>query len=288
MLASELRRKWKPRKNNSHKGDYGRIFILAGSRDFSGAAYLAGLGSLRAGAGLVTVGVPDCIYPVVARRQPELIVKALPSTSQGTLSRRGLPALLKWIKTQDVLAVGPGLSQNSETQKLIRDVISKSQKPLVIDADGLNALCGHEKFFSHCGGRCILTPHPGEFIKLFGGKLSANESERKKRACEAAKKTKAIVILKGHRTVVAHPSGKIYINTTGNPGMATAGSGDVLTGILAALLGQKFSLWDAARFGVYLHGVAGDFAKHEMGEVSLMAGDILDFLPQAIKRSLVK
>ena len=288
MLASEIRQKWKPRKKNSHKGDYGRVFILAGSRDFSGAAYLAGAACLRAGAGLVTLGVPETIHSILARRQPELIVKALPATKEGTLSRRSLPVLLKLIKTQDVLAIGPGLSQYPETQKLIRDVISKSQKLLVIDADGLNALQGHLKIFSHCSGRCILTPHPGEFIKLFGGKLTANESERKKRALKTAKKIKAIVILKGHRTVAADPSGKIYINPTGNPGMATAGSGDVLTGILAAFLGQHFSLWDAARFGVYLHGLAGDLAAREVGEVSLIAEDILDFLPQAIKRSIIK
>lgn len=280
MSARKIRFQWKPRKKDSHKGDYGRIFILAGSKDFSGAAYLAGLACLRAGAGLVTLGVPDVIHSIVARRQPELMVKALPSTKQGTLSRRGLKTILSFLKTQDVLAIGPGLSQNPETQKLIRDVIQKSACPIVIDADGLNALKGKTTILQKVKGRAILTPHPGEFERVF-----FKIKNRKKDAQTVANKFGIVLVLKGHQSVVAEPSRKIYLNTTGNAGMATAGTGDVLTGILAALLGQHFALGDAARFGVYLHGLAGDLAKRKKGEISLIAGDLIDSLPQAILRT---
>lgn len=287
-MAQEIRKKWKPRKKNSHKGDYGRVFIVAGSRNFSGAAYLAGLAALRCGAGLVTLGVPDAIHAIVARRQPELMVMPLPSTKQGTLSKRALKPILDFLPTQDILAIGPGLSQQPETQKLIREVIAKSSCPLVIDADGLNALKGHQKTFSYCQNRAILTPHPGEFKRLLGPRLTLAGMTRRKMAQEAAEKIGVILVLKGHQTVVADPSGKIYINTTGNPGMATGGTGDVLTGMIAALLGQGFSAWDAARFGVYLHGAAGDKAAREKGEISLIAGDLLEFLPAVLRKNLLR
>ena len=144
-LKKEIQKKWKPRKNTSHKGDYGRVFILAGSKDYSGAAYLSGLACLRAGAGLVTLGVPDTVYSVMARRQPELIVKAFSSTPQGSLAFKNHEAILKFLKTQDVFALGPGISQNSETQKLVLKIIEKNKKPLIVDADGLNALAKNPK-----------------------------------------------------------------------------------------------------------------------------------------------
>jgi NAD(P)H-hydrate epimerase len=277
----------------------------------------------------VTLGVPDAIYAVVARRQPELMVKALPSTKEGSLSRRSLKTILHFLPTQDVLALGPGLSQHPETQKVIRDVIEKSACPLVIDADGLNALKNHTGILKKGRGRFILTPHPGEFARMFSPdchsreignpkilgprlkharalcastfreeldvllrkcsgmteRLSKDSRFRKEMAQKVSKKYGIILILKGHRTVVAEPSGKIYVNSTGNPGMATGGTGDILTGILAALLGQHFSLWDTARFGVYLHGLAGDLAARKKGEVSLIAVDLLDFLPAAIRKT---
>ncbi len=289
MIQNEIPAQLKPRKKISHKGDFGRVYILAGSKKFSGAAYLAGLACLKAGAGLVTLGVPETIYGVVARRQPELMVNPLPATSQGGSSQKAFKEIFSVLKNQDVLAVGPGLSQEKETQKLIRKVISHSNSlPVVIDADGLNALSNHLDILKTCRNRAILTPHPGEFLRLFGGKLTEKDSLRKKRALEAAVKFQVIVILKGHYTVVAHPCGKIYVNKTGNPGMAKGGTGDVLTGIIAALLGQKLSLWDSARFGVYLHGLAGDLAVKKTGEISLLAGDLIDFLPLAFRKALSK
>lgn len=267
----------------SHKGDMGRVFILAGSRGMTGAANLTGMAALRSGAGLVTIGVPDAVYLIIAKRDSELMIRPLPSTSQGTLSLKGFPEVKRFCATQNVLAVGPGLSQQSTTQQLIRKVLLATELPLVIDADGLNALKGHLKVLEACSGRAILTPHPGEFVRVFGGKLEDSDALRKKRALEAAKKHGVVIVLKGHRTVIATPEGDCYINTTGNPGMATAGSGDVLTGMIAALIGQRLSIFEAACLGVHVHGLAGDRAAKKIGQTSLTAGDLLRFLPDAFK-----
>lgn len=285
-LLHEIRRQWKPRPAASHKGDFGRVFILAGSKGLTGAATLASAASIRSGAGLVTLGVPEAVYPVLARRHAEVMVKPFPATRRGSLAFRGLRSIVHFAKTQDVLALGPGLSQDPETQKLIRKVVAGTDLPLVLDADGLNAFKGHLKELKPCRGRAVLTPHPGEFRRLFGGRLSHQDIERKRRALEVAKKFGFILVLKGHRTVAVSPDGKVYVNTTGNPGMAAGGTGDVLTGMIAALLGQRFSSFDAARFSVYLHGLAGDLAAKKVGPISLTASDLLQFLPAAFKQVL--
>lgn len=283
-IFTEIRKKWKPRDRRSHKGDFGRILIVAGSRGMAGAAHLAGQAALRAGAGLVGIAVPDAVYHVVARRQAELMVWPFPSTRYGTFALRCLKKVLDLAQKQDVLAVGPGLSQNPETQKFIRSFLRETKQPFVLDADGLNAFGGHLKELTGVTkDRAILTPHPGEFMRLFRGKLMDQDAARKKRVRDIADRFRCVVVLKGHHTAAASPDGKIYINQTGNPGMATGGTGDVLTGILAAFVGQRFSLWDAARFGVALHGLAGDLAAKEKGEVSLIAGDLIEYLPKAIK-----
>jgi len=272
------------RPKAAHKGTFGRVFILAGSRGMTGAAHLSGMGALRSGAGLVTVGVPAAVYTIIARREAELMVRPFPATSQGTFSLKGFAEIKRFAASQDVLALGPGLSRDSATQKLIRKILRAAQLPVVIDADGLNALKGDLKVLKACRGRAVLTPHPGEFTRVFGGKLDDSEALRKKRAVKAAKEFGVVIVLKGHRTVVASPDGKCLINTTGNPGMATAGSGDVLTGTISALLGQGLSRDEAAALGVYVHGFAGDLAAKKMGQVSLVAGDILRFLPDAFKK----
>ncbi|MBN1687483.1 MAG: NAD(P)H-hydrate dehydratase [Candidatus Omnitrophica bacterium] len=286
MIRKILKKKWKPRKKTAHKGDFGRVLLLAGSRGLTGAAYLSSLACVRAGAGLVTLGCPEKVYPILARRSQEVMVKPFPSTREGSFSVKALGPILRFLKNQNVLAIGPGLSQDSDTQKLVRRVLAKSVAMIVIDADGLNALKGHTQELKKCIGRAVITPHPGEFVRLFGGKLSDSDKVRRKRAVEVAKKYHVVVVLKGHRTVVADPRGKVYINRTGNPGMATGGTGDVLTGIIAALIGQKFSLFDAACFGVYLHGLSGDRAAKKVGEVSLAAGDLIEALPAAIQSVL--
>lgn len=271
------------RSPTAHKGDMGRVFILAGSRGMTGAANLAGMGALRSGAGLVTVGVPDAIYLVVAKRDSELMFRPFPSTTRGTLSLKGFSEIKRFCATQNVLAIGPGLSQHSTTQKLIRKILQTTELPLVIDADGLNALKGHLAVLNACRGRVVLTPHPGEFLRVFGGKLDNSDALRKKRASEIAEKQGVVIVLKGHHTVVASPEGDLFVNKTGNPGMATAGSGDVLTGMIAALLGQGLSCFEAACFGVCVHGLAGDRAAKKIGQISLTASDLLRCLSEVFK-----
>lgn len=284
-LAAEIRKKWKPRQPRSHKGDYGRILILAGSEGMTGAAHLAGMGALRSGAGLVTLGVPRGIYPLIARREAEIMVRSFPATPEGSLSYRALKPVRDFISNrQDVLALGPGLSLHAGTQRLVQTLVAGAQVPLVIDADAITALKGHVQLIARIRSGVVMTPHPGEFIRVFGGTLGDFDRERKARALKAAKQCGAVIVLKGHRTVVASPSGAAAFNTTGNPGMATGGSGDVLTGILAALIGQGLAVYDAARFGTYVHGLAGDLAARKVGQISLTAGDILEFLPAAFKR----
>ena len=282
-LEKEIRRVWKLRPRRAHKKDFGRIFILAGSRGFTGAAVLTSFAALRSGAGLVTLGCPDKVYTVLARQHSEVMVRPYPSTPVGTLSEKGFSEILKFLKTQDVGAIGPGLGRHPGTERLVREILLQPPVPMVVDADGLNAFQGRTEFLKRCSQKMILTPHPGEFVRVFGPKLSAMDQDRKRRAAEVAKKYKKVIVLKGYRTVIASPDGRTAVNPTGNPGMATGGTGDVLTGIIAALLGQGLNLFDAARFGVYLHGLAGDLAARKLGEVSLVAGDLVDFLPQAIR-----
>jgi len=269
------------RPATGHKGTFGRVFVLAGSRGMTGAAHLAGMGALRSGAGLVTIGVPDAVYLIIAKRESELMIRPLPSTAKGTLGLKGLSEIERFCVTQDVLAIGPGLSQYVTTQQLVRKILQVARLPVVIDADGLNALKGHLNVLETCRARAVLTPHPGEFIRVFGGKLDDSEALRRKRALGAAREHGVVLVLKGHHTVVASPEGDVHVNVTGNPGMATAGSGDVLTGVIAALAGQGCSLFEAACLGVHVHGLAGDLAAKKIGQLSLTAGDILSFLPDA-------
>jgi len=285
-LEKEIRRKIGPRQKKSHKGDFGRILILAGARGFAGAAHLAGMGAVRSGAGLVTVGVPESIYTIVARREAEVMVRPLPSTVQGTLAGAALKPVLALIKGCGVMAMGPGLSQQDATQRLIRSLVHKVTCPLILDADALNAFEGKVFLLSQALCPRILTPHTGEFVRLFGGSAPRTERERCQRALEAAKKSNSIVVLKGHRTVVAEPGGRIWCNPTGNPGMATGGTGDVLTGVMASMCGRGLPLLDAARFAVYFHGLAGDLAARRKGETGLAASDLIEELPESFRRVL--
>ncbi len=281
--ASEIRRKWKPRKKNAHKGDFGRVCVLAGSKGLTGAAHLAAVSALRSGAGLVTLGVPEAVWPVLARREAEIMVRSFPSTKQGGFSLKALQPALNFLNTQDILALGPGLSQNGETQKWALGILKNTILPVILDADGINALQGHAEILKSCRGRAVLTPHPGEFFRAFGIKVSDRAADRVEKARKIARKFGIVLVLKGHETVVADES-EVYVNSTGNPGMAKGGSGDVLTGVIAALAGQGMSLWDAARFGVYLHGLAGDMAAKKKGEAGMTAGDMIEELPPVIQK----
>jgi len=277
---------WPRRKRDAHKGDFGRVLILAGSKGMHGAAHLAGMAALRSGAGLVTLAVPEKIYSTVARREAEVMVRALPATRQGTLSPRAFKTLMDWLKNQDVLAVGPGLSRHAGTVKLVRRLVKSVKCRVVLDADALNAFEGDAAALKAVAGRAVLTPHEGEYQRLFGRKPAEDRAGRIKDTCRAATITGACVVLKGFQTVVADPEGNIFVNLTGNPGMATAGTGDVLTGMLAAILAQGWSLYDAARFAVYLHGRAGDLAAKKQGEISLIATDLLCLLPAVFKKEI--
>ncbi len=214
------------------------------------------------------------------------MVRPFPSTDKGSFSFGALGKILNFAATQDVLAVGPGLSTHPAVQKLVRALIKKWERPLVLDADGLNALNGHPEVLKKRQSPAVLTPHAGEFVRLFGGSKPKTKEERIKSALRAAAVSSSVVVLKGQGTVTASPEGNYSVNPTGNPGMASGGTGDILTGIIAAFLGQGLPPFDAARFGVYFHGMAGDLAADDVGEISLTAGDLAGKLPAAFQKVL--
>ena len=273
------------RKSDTRKNNYGHILILAGSKGMIGAAALTSLAAMRAGAGLVTVGIPESLNAVVQKKVANVVMTwPLRETRAQTIGLKAFSQIEKSYKNYGVIAVGPGLSRHPNTQKLILKVIAASSVPLVIDADALNALAGHLEILKKTTTIKILTPHAGEMARLTK-KLNIKK-QRSKMAQEFAKKYNCIVLLKGHRTVVASPDGKMYVNKTGNPGMATAGSGDVLTGMIAALLGQGLSGFEAAKYGAYIHGKAGDLAARAKTQMALIASDIIEYIPKTIKRSM--
>ncbi|MFA4888672.1 MAG: NAD(P)H-hydrate dehydratase [Candidatus Omnitrophota bacterium] len=276
------------RSPDAHKGDFGNIFILAGSARFSGAAVLCAEAALRSGAGLVTLGIPKGINNALIKIKPkEVMTLPLAQTKEGVLGLAGYKKIREFSKEADVLVVGPGLTQNKSTQALARKIISGADKPMVIDADGLNALAKHLNLLRRTkdeGRGTIITPHPGEMARLLGISVKEVQAKRKVLAQGFAKSYNCIVVLKGHQTVVVDGK-RVYLNNTGNPGMSTAGSGDVLSGMIAAFLGQKLDGFTAAKYAVYLHGLAGDLAAKEKTQISLIASDIIAKIPEAVKKS---
>ena len=285
LITEELVKKmFSPRKKDTHKGDYGKIFILAGSAGFTGAAYLCSQSAIRTGAGLVTLGIPASLNDILEVKLTEVMTKPLPETKERTLSLEAEEEILKFMEKSDILAIGPGISQNPETKELIRKIILKSKIPMVIDADGINAIAGSVDILKEIKVPLILTPHPGELSRLINKNIEEIKTNPINIARNFVQEYNAVLVLKLARTVIGEPSGQIYLNTTGNPGMASGGVGDVLTGIIAALLGQNFSPIDSAIAGVYLHGYAGDLAKEKKGEFSLIATDIIEEIPEVLKR----
>jgi NAD(P)H-hydrate epimerase len=276
------------RKLNSHKGNFGHIFIIAGSRSFSGAAVLCAESAMRSGAGLVTLALPQGLNNAIIKIKPkEVMTLPLPQTKEGTLSLAAYKKVKEFTKRVDVVVIGPGLGRNLSTQSLARKLTLRLDKPLVIDADGLNALVGRLTILRgrrEKGEGTILTPHPGEMARLLGVTVKEVQAARKEVAKKFAGDYNCLVVLKGYHTVVADAGGKVYLNSTGNPGMATAGSGDVLAGMLAAFWAQELSAFCAAKSAVYLHGLAGDLAAQEKTETSLIASDIIAKIPEAVKR----
>jgi NAD(P)H-hydrate epimerase len=271
-----------PRPADSNKGMFGRLLVVAGSRGMSGAAVLCGSAALRGGAGLVRVAVASEILPQVAVANPCYLTTPLAQDEQGLLSEQAEAGLLSLAGANDVVAFGPGVGQSPAILTLVSALIGKTQKPLVIDADGLNALVGHTDRLRGRPAPLILTPHPGEFARLLNTDIPAVQARRRERAVRFAVEHHLVLVLKGNRTIVTDGH-RVYENTTGNPGMATGGTGDVLTGLIAALLGQKLEPFAAAQLGVYLHGLAGDLARDDLGEVSLIALDLLTHLPRAFR-----
>jgi NAD(P)H-hydrate epimerase len=270
------------RAPDANKGTFGRVLVVAGSRGMSGAAVLCATAALRGGAGLVRLAVPSGILPIVAAANPCYTTAPLPEDEQGQLASAALPEVLELVRGNSVAELGPGLGPSAAIGEVLAAVLEQTDTPLVLDADALNVLVGRLEPLSKHAGPIVLTPHPGEFARLLGCDIPTVQARRQQLAAEFAARHNVVVVLKGHGTVVTDGQ-RVYVNTTGNPGMATGGSGDVLGGLIAALMGQRMETFAAAQLGVYLHGLAGDLARETVGEVGLIATDLLHYLPQAFQ-----
>ncbi len=269
------------RARDTHKGDYGRVLVVAGSRGMSGAAILAGTAALRGGSGLVRVAVARSIAAIVAGAQPCYMTADLPEDDQGRLGPGALDALRPHLDWSSVVVLGPGLGQSDALSALVGEMVTNCDRPLVLDADGLNLLGGHPGPVASRTAPTVLTPHPGEFARLTGQPAPVGEHRRLEAAAAFVREFPGILVLKGAGTIVADPH-RTYINRTGNSGMATGGTGDVLAGLIGALLGQGLDAFEAAALAVHVHGLAGDRAAARLGEPGLLATDLLDELPFAL------
>lgn len=270
------------RAPDAHKGHFGRALLVGGSRGMAGAMGLAGLAALRGGAGLVRLAVPDVSLDTIAAFEPSHMTAPLPSDPAGRIALEARPRIVELAEAATVVACGPGMGRSSGLDALVSWLYVNLPQPMVVDADGLNALSARREVLANPGGPRILTPHPGEFARLLGKTARIAADKAHAVAVDLAARLDVVIVLKGHQTCIT--DGQTWaINTTGNPGMATGGSGDVLTGLVAALACQRLSPLDAARLGVYLHGLAGDLAAEQLGQESLMASDLVRFLPEAFR-----
>jgi hydroxyethylthiazole kinase-like uncharacterized protein yjeF len=276
-----------PRPAEANKGSFGHVLVIGGSVGKAGAAAMAGMSAQRAGAGLSTVATARSVLPTVAGFHPELMTEPLQETDAGTISMRALEYghLDELTKGKTVLAIGPGISRNPETAEFVRIVVGKYRIPMVLDADGLNAFEGATEHLNGDDRPLVITPHPGEMSRLTGLSIAGVQKDRIGVARAFATEHNLVVVLKGHRTLVARPDGEVWVNTTGNPGMATGGTGDILTGMVAGMIAQNPQrLVEAVTSAVYLHGLTGDVACETMGEQSLVATDLIKALPEAFRR----
>ena len=281
---AQFRQLFAPRPRNAHKGSFGHVLVIAGSRGKTGAAAMSGMAALRAGAGLVTVASTEWALPVIASHAPELMTEPLPETEAGSLSMRAFEtgALPKIVKNMTVLTIGPGLTTHPETAALVRRAFETFEQPMVVDADGLNALA--EADWSGRGRPRVLTPHPGEMSRLTGKPTSEVQKDRVAAARSFACQRQVSVVLKGQRTLIAFADGRVWINPTGTPAMATGGTGDILTGLISGFLAQfPQEPEQAIAAAVYLHGLAGELGARELGEKCLIATDLLRYLPSAME-----
>lgn len=272
------------RTSDADKRAFGHVLVIAGSGGYTGAAYLTSQAAILSGSGLVTLAVGKSIYPIMAEKLTEVMVKPFFETKDYSLSLLAEKELLSFLERCTCAAIGPGVSGNKETQGLIRSLVGKIGKPVVLDADGINAFAGHVDSLKKATAALILTPHMGEMARLLEKDIDEVKNNRKDIALEFSHQYNIVLVLKGRETVVAAPDGSLYINTTGNVGMATGGTGDVLTGMIASFVGQGMDAFDAAAAGVYLHGLAGDLAAKDKGVLSLIATDLLNKLPEVLKK----
>ena len=275
-----------PRPVEGHKGTFGRVLVVAGSVGMTGAAALTGRAALRAGAGLVRVATSKSALPIVASLEPSYTTLPLAEDAAGRIGAKAVNIILNAAQENDVVALGPGMGQSAGLRSVVEALLRQDGLRLVIDGDGLNNLSRLTGWPGKCKANVVLTPHPGEMKRLMSGLFrEQSEAGRQEIAVRVAQSTKTTVALKGAGTVVTDGR-RVYTNTTGNPGMGTAGSGDVLTGVIAALMGQGINDFDATVLAVYLHGLAGDIAADRLGQISLMATDIIDALPDAFRNTM--
>lgn len=274
-----------PKRNKeAHKGTYGRVGIIAGSRGMTGAPYLSSQAALRVGAGLVYTIVPKYIEDIMCIKLTEAIIKPIEDMGRGNFVNKFASEIIEAIEGLDALALGPGYGVDIDRIYLVEKIIKSCKVPIVIDADGINCISHNPDILAGNKKEIIITPHPGEMARIVGKNIGEVQGDRENYAKYVAQKYNIYVVLKGHNTIVASPKGDIYVNKTGNPGMATAGSGDVLTGMIVGFLGQGLKSFEAAKLGVYLHGMAGDIACKDKGEYSLIASDILENISVSMKR----
>ena len=282
LEAADIVPRFPPRDPDAHKGAFGHLLVVAGSWGKTGAAALAGRAALRTGAGLVTIASPASQQPIIAALGMETMTEPLPETASGSASLGAKGRILELVGRTDAVALGPGLGLDAETQSLVRELIAEVERPMVVDADGLTALAGHLELLRKAPAPRCLTPHPGEMARLLGRSAAEVQADRIEVVRSFCQRHGVFLVLKGARSVVGEPGGKSYLNPTGNPGMASGGSGDVLTGMVGALLARGMEPLGALQAAVYLHGLAGDLAREERGEEGLIAGDVLEAIPAAI------
>ena len=283
LTPEQVREAVEPRTPDSHKGDFGRVTIIAGSRGKTGAAHLAAMGCLKSGAGLVTVATPASCLPIVASMAPELMTEPLAEAKDGTVTAHAIERVLEL--RHDVIACGPGIGRGAGVADFVRALVERADVPLVLDADAITAFADDPARLAGREDRdVIITPHPGEMARLIGATVDQVQSNRIAVATEFASTHHVYVVLKGHRTIIATPEGHVFINPTGNAGLATGGTGDVLTGMIAAWLAQLLDAEAACRLAVFLHGAAGDLAEEAEGQVAMTATDVLSYLGDALNQ----
>lgn len=284
LTKEDIQSSLTPRRPDAHKGTTGHVLVIAGSPGKTGAAAMTSISALRVGAGLVTLGVAETLNTVLEPQILEAMTAPLPETQPGILGESAFDSISNLMAGKKCVAIGPGLGQADKTQKLVHKIVKSTSIPLVIDADGLNSLAGQPRILKTAGAPIILTPHPGEMARLAGIGVNAIQQDRIKCARDFAVDFNVHVILKGARSVIALPDGRVSINPTGNAGMASGGMGDVLTGIIAGLIAQGLSAADACQAGVYLHGAAADSLAQSIGPYGYLAGEVMAAIPGAIKK----